>query len=78
MCAYIQELIEKVLCEAHCSEYTIHVEVNKMYKNMMMMYWWKCKKNDEKNFVSKYLTCQQVMFEHQRQAESCGHFTLRC
>lgn len=61
----IQELREKILCEAHCSKYIIHPRVDKMYKDMKSMYLWKGVKNYVKDYVAKCLICQQVKFKHQ-------------
>lgn len=52
--------------EANCSKYTIHPGMNKMYKDMRRMYWWKGKKNNVKDFIVKCLICQLMKFKHQR------------
>ena len=61
-----EELRNEVLHEAHYSKYTIHPGVAKMYQDKKRMYWWPGMKKDVANYVGKYLTCQQVKFEHQR------------
>ncbi|KAA3465779.1 integrase [Gossypium australe] len=59
------ELIQKILHEAHSSCMSIHPSSVKMYNDMMKMYWWSGMKRDISEFVFKCLICHQVKAEHQ-------------
>ena len=50
--------------EAHYSAYAMHPGSTKIYRMLKENYWWKGMKGDVMEFVSKYLTCQQVKTEH--------------
>ena len=60
------DLIRLILEEAHCSRYSIHPGAAKMYHDLSQHYLWYGMKRDISDFVSRCLTCQQVMCEHQR------------
>ncbi|KAG8478790.1 hypothetical protein CXB51_028614 [Gossypium anomalum] len=60
-----EELIQKILQEAHSSYFSIHPGSTKMYNDLKKMYWWNGMKRDISEFVSKCLICQQVKAEHQ-------------
>ena len=60
-----KELKKKLLFEAHNTVFTMHPGGNKMYQDLKQFYWWKGMKRDVTEYVSKYLTCQQVKAEHQ-------------
>ncbi|XP_070018343.1 uncharacterized protein [Nicotiana sylvestris] len=66
--ADVDGLRHAILEEAHNSKYTIHPGSTKMYHDLKQFYWWGGMKKDIANFVSIYLTCQQVKAEHQRPA----------
>lgn len=60
-----RKLRREVLHEAYHLKYTIQPGITKMYQAMKRMYWWPQMKKDVADFISKYLTCQQVKFERQ-------------
>lgn len=62
----VDDLIETVLTKSHCSRYSIHPGVTKMYWYLRKLYWWARRKRDIAEYVSKCQNCQQVMYEHQR------------
>ena len=59
------ELKKKLPDEAHNKVLTMHPRGNKRYQDLKQCYWWKGMKRDVMDYVSKYLTCQQVKAEHQ-------------
>ena len=59
------ELIRKILQEAHNSSLSIHPGSTKMYNDLKKLYWWVGMKRDISEFVSRCLICQQVKAEHQ-------------
>ncbi|GKB95823.1 putative reverse transcriptase domain-containing protein, partial [Tanacetum coccineum] len=52
--------------EAYKSRYLIHLEEDKMYHDLIDVYWWRGMKRDIGIYVSKCLTCSKVKAEHQR------------
>ncbi|KAK5785212.1 hypothetical protein PVK06_039771 [Gossypium arboreum] len=58
------ELIQKILHEAHNGCLAVHPGSTKMYNDLKKMYWWSGMKRDISEFVSKCLVCQQVKAEH--------------
>ena len=64
----VDDLRKELLEEAHYSAYSVHPGSTKMYHTLKDTYWWNGMKKDVAEFVSKYLTCQQVKLEHQRPA----------
>ncbi|XP_040934158.1 uncharacterized protein [Gossypium hirsutum] len=60
-----RDLMLLILREAHSSPYAMHPCENKMYKDLRELYWWPGLKRDVTDFVTRYLTCQQVKAEHQ-------------
>ncbi|KAA3473441.1 reverse transcriptase [Gossypium australe] len=59
------ELIQKILHEAHSGCLSVHPGSTKMYNNLRKWYWWPSMKKDISEFVSRCLICQQVKAEHQ-------------
>ncbi|KAA3466578.1 reverse transcriptase [Gossypium australe] len=59
------ELIRKILHEAHSGCLTVHPGSMKMYNGLREWYRWPGMKKDISEFVSKCLICQQVKAEHQ-------------
>ncbi|XP_017647577.1 uncharacterized protein LOC108487720 [Gossypium arboreum] len=59
------DLRQSTLREAHSSPYVIHPCGNKMYRDLRELYWWLGLKGEVTNFVTRYLTCQQVQAKHQ-------------
>ena len=62
----MDNLREDTLKEAHYAAYSVHPDSTKMYHIIKDLYWWDGMKKDVANFISKYLTCQQVKAEHQK------------
>ena len=57
---------KEILDEAHTTPYSIHPGATKMYQDLKSLYWWSGMKRDVVEYVSRWLTCQQVKAEHQR------------
>ncbi|KAI3680944.1 hypothetical protein L6452_35724 [Arctium lappa] len=57
---------EVLLSEAHKSKYSIHPGMDKMYRDLKLLYWWPGMKKDVRNFVEKCIACLQVKAEHQK------------
>ena len=57
-------LRRKLLEEAHCSKFAIHLGGTKMYRDLKQNYWWPGMKWDITRFVAPCLVCQQVKAEH--------------
>jgi hypothetical protein len=62
------ELHRKIMDEAHCSRYSIHPEMNKMYQDLKKSFWWTRMKWEIANYVAEYDTCQRVKAGHLRPA----------
>jgi hypothetical protein len=58
LCAYIKELKDKILHEAHESTYSIHLRGNKLYHGLKATYWWYGTKRDVVEYVALCDTCQ--------------------
>jgi hypothetical protein len=61
----IEELKDKILCEAHESAYFIYPRGNKMYHDLKATYWWYGMKRDVAEYVALCDTYQRVKAEHQ-------------
>ncbi|KAA3476245.1 DNA/RNA polymerases superfamily protein [Gossypium australe] len=59
------ELIQKILHEAHSGCLSVHPGSTKMYNDLKKLYWWSGMKRDISEFVSRCFICQQVKVEHQ-------------
>ncbi|KAA3467023.1 DNA/RNA polymerases superfamily protein [Gossypium australe] len=59
------ELVQKILHEAHNGIMSVHSGSNKIYNDLIKMYWWPGTEHDIFEFVSRCLICQQVKAEHQ-------------
>ncbi|GKC55347.1 putative reverse transcriptase domain-containing protein, partial [Tanacetum coccineum] len=55
-----------IMHESHKSKYSIHLDSNKMYQDMMKLYWRPNMKANIATYVSKCLTCLKVNVEHQK------------
>ena len=62
----VDNLREEILEEAHYAAYTVHLGSTKMYHNIKDIYWCDGMKKNVAEFVSKYLTYQQVKTKHQK------------
>jgi hypothetical protein len=54
----VEELNDKILCEAHESTYSIHPGGNKMYQDLKTTYWWYGMKKDVTEYVAPCNTYQ--------------------
>jgi hypothetical protein len=54
----VKELKDKILREAHESDYSIHPGGNKMYHDLKATYWWYGMKRDIAEYVALCDTCQ--------------------
>jgi hypothetical protein len=54
----VKELKDKILHEAHESDYSIHPGGNKMYHDLKATYWWYGMKRDIAEYVALCDTCQ--------------------
>jgi hypothetical protein len=61
----IKELKDKILHEAHESDYSIHPGGNKMYHDLKATHWWYSMKRDIAEYVALCDTCHRVKAEHQ-------------
>ncbi|KAJ9565069.1 hypothetical protein OSB04_001035 [Centaurea solstitialis] len=57
---------EVLLSDAHKSKYSIHPGMDKMYRDLKLLYWWPGMKKDVRRFIEKCMTCLQVKVEHQK------------
>jgi hypothetical protein len=64
------ELHHKIMDEAHCSSYSIHLGTNKMYQDMNKSFWWTRMKREIAKYVSECDTCWRVKFDHLRPARN--------
>ena len=62
----VEDLVRKVLEEAHRSKLTIHPGGDKMYKDMKRIFFWPGMKKDVADFVSRCIICQQVKAESKK------------
>jgi hypothetical protein len=46
------ELRHKIMDEAHCSRYSIHLGTNKMYQDLRKNFWWTRIKREKAKYVS--------------------------
>ena len=60
------EIKDEVLREAHCSRFTVHPGSNKMYRDLKQKFCCDNMKRKIAQYVSKFLTCQQVKAEQQK------------
>jgi hypothetical protein len=62
----VNDLKDKILCEAHEFAYSIHLGGNKMYLSHKATYWWYKIKRDVAEYVALCDTCQRVKTKHQQ------------
>jgi hypothetical protein len=60
------ELRRKIMDEAHCSPYSIHLRTNKMYHDLKKNFWWTRMKQEIAKYVSECDTCRRVKADHLR------------
>jgi hypothetical protein len=58
------ELRQKILAEAHESQFSIHPGSNKMYQDVRKKFWWPHMKREAAQYVAEFDTCQRVKAEH--------------
>jgi hypothetical protein len=62
------ELHRKIMDEAHCLRYSIHLGINKMYQDLKKNFWWTRMKREIAKYVSECDTCRRVKADHLRPA----------
>ncbi|GKA33970.1 putative reverse transcriptase domain-containing protein [Tanacetum coccineum] len=55
-----------IMYESHKSKYSIYPGSDKMYQDLMRLYWWPNMKVEIATYVSKCLTCAKVKIEYQK------------
>jgi hypothetical protein len=58
------ELRKKILDEAHLSIFSMHPSSNKMYHDLISLYWWTRMKREIAKYISECDTCQRVKASH--------------
>jgi hypothetical protein len=64
------ELHRKIMDEAHCSWYSIHLGTNKIYQDLKKSFWWTRMKREIVKYVSECDTCWRVKADHLRPARN--------
>jgi hypothetical protein len=64
------ELHRKIMNEANCSQYSIHLGTNKMYQDLKRNFCWTRIKREIAKYVSECDTCQRVKANHLRPVEN--------
>jgi hypothetical protein len=60
------ELRRKIMNEAHCPWYSIHMGTNKMYQDLNKNFWWARMEREMAKYVSECDTCQKIKADHLR------------
>jgi hypothetical protein len=60
------KLHRKIMDEAHCSRYSIHLGTNKMYQDLKTNFWWTRMKREIERYVSECDTCRRIKADHLR------------
>ena len=60
----MDNLREEIMEEAYFAAYSVYPGATKMYHSSRDLYWWNGLEKDVADYVSKFLTCQQVKAEH--------------
>jgi len=63
----VDELKKKILNEGHNTSHFVHLEGDKLCKDLKQL-WWSNMKQEVVDYVAKCLPCQWVKMEHQRPA----------
>jgi hypothetical protein len=58
------ELRKKILDEAHLSKFSMHPGSNKMYHDLISLYWWTRMKREIAKYIFECDTCQRVKASH--------------
>jgi len=56
---------EKILTEAHNTQYSVHPGGKKMYRDLKQYFWWDNMKREIAEYVDRCLACQKVKAKHQ-------------
>jgi hypothetical protein len=64
------ELHHKIMDEAHCSRYSIHLGTNKIYQDLNKNFWWTRMKQEIAKYVSECDTCRRIKADHLRSARN--------
>jgi hypothetical protein len=64
------ELHHKIMAEAHCSRYSIHLRTNKIYQDSKKSFWWTRMKREIVKYVAECDTCRRVKVDHLRPADN--------
>jgi hypothetical protein len=54
------ELLHKIMDEAHCSRYSIHLGMNKLYQDLKKTFWWTRMKREIARYMAECDTCLRV------------------
>ena len=57
-------LREEILREFHCSHFAVHPGGTKIYHDLRHQYYWSGMKKYIRDYVRRYLTCQQIKAEY--------------
>jgi hypothetical protein len=60
------ELCRKIMDEAHCFRYSIHLGTNKMYQDLKKNFWWTRMRREITKYVCECDTCRRVKANHLR------------
>jgi hypothetical protein len=64
------ELCRKIMDEAHCSRYSIHLGTNKLYQDLKKNFWWIKMKREIAKYVAECDTCGRIKADHLRPARN--------
>ncbi|XP_057548115.1 uncharacterized protein LOC130826550 [Amaranthus tricolor] len=56
-----ESLKKRILDEAHCTKFSVHLGGDKMYQDLKLMFWWSGMKKDIADYASPCLTCQKAV-----------------
>jgi hypothetical protein len=64
------ELRRKIMDEAYCSRYSIHLGTNKMYQDLRKNFWWTRMKREIAKYVSERDTSRRIKADYLRLTEN--------
>jgi hypothetical protein len=70
------ELRRKIMDEAHCSRYSLHLGTNKIYQDLRRNFWWIRMKREITMYVSECDTCQRIKADYLRPAENLQSLSI--